>query len=499
MFDDHLADRQTESRALLEGVEFDEAFENLFRFVCGDSATGVRDPEIEFSAAHFVSEPDAARLRELRGVGQQVDDHLREPVAVGADGALFVFLLEEQFDALPDLHADDILLLPHQFVQVEVRVDEVERPRLDFREVEDVADELQQQGVVVFDDRDVFLLLLLLFGRGQNARKSDDGVERRAYLVAHVGQKRRFQAVRLFGAVAGREEFLLHAFAFGDDLRRSDERLGPSLRVERLHGGQRFDPFHVPVSAFVGDHAVLFADLVRTAGYQVVVGLPYAVAVLLVYLREIAFVAYRKRSFVLQDRLSGGGFDRFVDVAEDGAVVQVAFPRNDVGHVERQRELVVDRVQFLLRLVQRGAVQTEDVDVVGQVRAAQNHFEKDVQRFVVEGIGDGPVFRQDDVHEPQELGERIGEKFAPPFADDLIPGQERPFEVGVYVAEFRIGGIVFLVEYDPFLNVDDRHPVEQVRIFYLAFRFPSAGRFDLSHDADAPLLEEDEQQEETAA
>lgn len=104
-----------------------------------------------------------------------------------------------------------------------------------------------------------------------------------------------------------------------------------------------------------------------------------------------------------------------------------------------------------------------------------------------------------DVHEPQELGERIGEKFAPPFADDLIPGQERPFEVGVYVAEFRIGGIVFLVEYDPFLNVDDRHPVEQVRIFYLAFRFPSAGRFDLSHDADAPLLEEDEQQEETAA
>ena len=227
-------------------------------------------------------------------------------------------------------------------------------------------------------------------------------------------------------------------------------------------------------------------------GYHVVVGLPYAVAVLLVYLREIAFVAYRKRSFVLQDRLSGGGFDRFVDVAEDGAVVQVAFPRNDVGHVERQRELVVDRVQFLLRLVQRGAVQTEDVDVVGQVRAAQNHFEKDVQRFVVEGIGDGPVFRQDDVHEPQELGERIGEKFAPPFADDLIPGQERPFEVGVYVAEFRIGGIVFLVEYDPFLNVDDRHPVEQVRIFYLAFRFPSAGRFDLSHDADAPLLEEDD-------
>ena len=85
MFDDHLADRQTESRALLEGVEFDEAFENLFRFVCGDSATGVRDPEIEFSAAHFVSEPDAARLRELRGVGQQVDQQLRKPVAVGVE------------------------------------------------------------------------------------------------------------------------------------------------------------------------------------------------------------------------------------------------------------------------------------------------------------------------------------------------------------------------------------------------------------------------------
>ena len=174
--------------------------------------------------------------------------------------------------------------------------------RFDLRKVEDVRNQAQQLVSVARYEPAVLLLLHLaerdVFA-GEQVGEADDGVEGRAYLVAHVGQKRRFQAVRLFGAVAGREEFLLHAFAFGDDLRRSDERLGPSLRVERLYGGQRFDPFHVPVSAFVGDHAVLFADLVRTAGYQVVVGLPYAVAVLLVYLREIAFVAYRKRSFVL--------------------------------------------------------------------------------------------------------------------------------------------------------------------------------------------------------
>ena len=317
--------------------------------------------------------------------------------------------------------------------------------------------------------------------------------------MAHVGQKRRFQAVRLLGAVAGREEFLLHAFAFGDDLRCSDERLGPPLRVERLHGRQRLDPFHVPVTALVGYHPVLFANLVGAACRQVVVSLPYAVAVLLVYLREIAFDAHRKRSVALHDHLAGGGFDRFVDVAEDGAVVQVAFPRNDVGDVERQREFVVYRVQFLLRLVQRGAVQTEDVDVVGQVRAAENHLEKDVPRFVVEGKGDGPVFRQHDVHQTQEFRKRIREKLASPFADDLIPGQERPFEVGVYVTEFGVGGIVVTVEDHALLNVDDRHPVEQVCVFYLAFRFPPAGRFDFVHDADAPLLEEDEKQEKAAA
>ena len=43
-------------------------------------------------------------------------------------------------------------------------------------------------------------------------------------------------------------------------------------------------------------------------------------------------------------------------------------------------------------------------------------------RLVVEGIGDGPVFRQDKFHEPQELGERIPQSFAP-FFNNIIAGR----------------------------------------------------------------------------
>ena len=59
-------------------------------------------------------------------------------------------------------HADDVLLFVHQFVQLEVREVEFQSSGLDLREVEDVADQLQEQGVVVLDDRNVFPLFLLL-------------------------------------------------------------------------------------------------------------------------------------------------------------------------------------------------------------------------------------------------------------------------------------------------------------------------------------------------
>ena len=65
--------------------------------------------------------------------------------------------------------------------------------------VEDVVDQLQQQLGIGVDNLGELLLLLLGFGRSDQFGKTHDGVERRTDFVAHVGQERRFEHVRLLG------------------------------------------------------------------------------------------------------------------------------------------------------------------------------------------------------------------------------------------------------------------------------------------------------------
>ena len=54
----------------------------------------------------------------------------------------------------------------------------------------DVIDELEQQFVVGVDDLVVFFPLFLCLGLGEERGESDDGVQRCADFVTHVGQKR---------------------------------------------------------------------------------------------------------------------------------------------------------------------------------------------------------------------------------------------------------------------------------------------------------------------
>ena len=51
---------------------------------------------------------------------------------------------------------------------------------------------------------------------GEQFRESDDGIQRRADLVAHVGQKGRFEFVGLFGVLLCLAQLLFGAFEFGD-------------------------------------------------------------------------------------------------------------------------------------------------------------------------------------------------------------------------------------------------------------------------------------------
>ena len=172
-----------------EGVEFDEPVENPPLPFGRNAAARVGDVETEPAALRPVAEADRPFGGEFRGVGQQVDQQLRKPVAVGVEQTCVKPRFEDQFDAFGRFHADDVLLFVHQFVQLEVREVEFQSSGLDLREVEDVADQLQEQGVVVLDDRNVFPLFLLLVGLGKDAREPSEGDERCLEIVAQKGQE----------------------------------------------------------------------------------------------------------------------------------------------------------------------------------------------------------------------------------------------------------------------------------------------------------------------
>lgn len=140
--DDMLADGQPESRAVGEGVEFDEAFEHLADLFGGDAAPGVGDEEAPRPVGQqLVAETDGALLREFHRIAQQVGHQLHETVLVGAEHAGHLLGDETDFH----LRAERFLAAgeferAHEPPDVGFGQDEIERVGFDFREVEDVVD-----------------------------------------------------------------------------------------------------------------------------------------------------------------------------------------------------------------------------------------------------------------------------------------------------------------------------------------------------------------------
>ena len=86
-----------------------------------------------------------------------------------------------------------------------------------FGEVEDIADKLQQELVVVFDNADELLFLLLVVGIGEQIGESDNGIKRSTYFMTHVGEECRFQPVRLACLFLGKNQRVFLFLALGDE------------------------------------------------------------------------------------------------------------------------------------------------------------------------------------------------------------------------------------------------------------------------------------------
>ena len=104
--------------------------------------------------------------------------------------------------------------------------------RFDLRKVEDVRNQAQQLVSVARYEPAVLLLLRLaerdVFA-GEQVGEADDGVEGRAYLVAHVGQKRAFQPVALPRLVAGCAQSVFGGLVGVDALAYPHDAVGRSV------------------------------------------------------------------------------------------------------------------------------------------------------------------------------------------------------------------------------------------------------------------------------
>ncbi len=217
---DLAADRQAEAgtAVLAAGgaVGLLERLEDLPQLVAGDTDAGVGDGEgdqlvvraldgagLQQSLAHVRRdlpagradrEVDGARVGELHRVGDQVAQHLLEPLLVGVqgdrqggrdpDGEVQVLVQRDRLEG--GLHVVD------QLDQGDPGRADVHLAGLDLGQVEDVVDQLEQVGAGAVDgvgELDLLGREVALVVVGEQLGQDQQRVERGAQLVRHVGEE----------------------------------------------------------------------------------------------------------------------------------------------------------------------------------------------------------------------------------------------------------------------------------------------------------------------
>ena len=185
------------------GIRLGEFLEQPPHLLVGHADAGVghgnRDPVAAIALLRLRGDGDGAFLGELVGVARQVEQRLPEAGLVGVDRAEVGRAIDDDPIAVLRRHRLDrlghVLDQRRQRERFEVKL---HAPRLDLRQVEDVVD--QREQVAARAEHAIERLDVLLQRLGilpQHLGDADDGVERRAQLVAHVGEELRLVLARL--------------------------------------------------------------------------------------------------------------------------------------------------------------------------------------------------------------------------------------------------------------------------------------------------------------
>ena len=152
---------------------------------------------IALPLATDVERNDAA-VGELDGVGEQVEQHLFDARRVQPHALWHVLLdVDVQRQALAHgLRAHQRLDAVHQAAQVDLADQQRQAARFELGHVEDVVEDLQQVVGRLGGGAQVVELLRIEPGLAQQREHAEQALERRADLVAHVGQEGALGAVR---------------------------------------------------------------------------------------------------------------------------------------------------------------------------------------------------------------------------------------------------------------------------------------------------------------
>ena len=144
-----------------------------------------------------------------------------------------------------------IMHFPAQMMQVDRPVRELDSPRFNLRQVENLVNQCQKPFVVGIYNIVIRLSLFRVVTFGYQMREADNRIQRSTYLMAHIGEESRFQVVRLFRFLFGRHEFPLHYFQFRDiPFDADDNRRGEFVAVHPYLPFVEDNQVPVPVLAF---------------------------------------------------------------------------------------------------------------------------------------------------------------------------------------------------------------------------------------------------------
>ncbi len=262
-------------RRVVEASACDEALEQHGLRRPRDADAGVDHAEGQLVAGAPDAERDLADARELDRVRQQVQQHLAQPRRIAEP-----LRRAGDFPAQPQLQPLGLgLRLDHRLralgerLEVEGRGLENQLAGLELGVVEDVVHQREQVLAAIAHRRDQFALLRGERRVEQQPGETDHAVERRADLVAHVGEEARLGVGRLARTAQRAPQLQLrddlppeaaqHLEGLGREVPR--RVIDHAQRAERV--AVRVDQRHAGVGAdlrFAGDQRVVAEALVGT-------------------------------------------------------------------------------------------------------------------------------------------------------------------------------------------------------------------------------------------